>query len=66
MYDKSTCAVHFRDETLQICCADYEEMDDRCIGEYNICVGEYNICVDEYSICVDEYNICVDEYDVCW
>jgi hypothetical protein len=45
MYDKSTCAVHFRDETIQICCADYEEMDDKCIGEYNMCVGEYNICV---------------------
>ena len=51
MYDKNTCAVHFRDETIRICCADYEEMGDKCIGEYNMCVGEYSICVDEYDVC---------------
>jgi hypothetical protein len=47
--DKS--AVHFRDETIQICCAYYEEVEDRCVGEYNMCVGEYNMCDGEYNIC---------------
>jgi hypothetical protein len=50
MYDKSICAVHFSGEIIQICCNDYEEIDDKCIGEYSICVGEYNICVGEYNM----------------
>jgi hypothetical protein len=36
MYDKSTCAVYFSGEIIQKCCADYEEIEDRCIGEYYI------------------------------
>ena len=39
IYDNSTCAVHFRNETMKICCAYYEEVDDICVGEYNICVS---------------------------
>jgi hypothetical protein len=30
---------------------DYEEMDDRCIGEYAMCVGEHYMCVGEYDMC---------------
>ena len=60
MYDKNTCAVHFSGEIIQKCCADYEEIEDRCIGEYYIpvWVGEYNICVYENDICVGEHNMC--------
>ena len=36
IHDNNTCAVHFRDDIMQICCADYEEVEDRCIGEYNM------------------------------
>ena len=72
MYDNSTCAVHFSDEIIQICCADYEEIDDICVGEYHMCVGEYKhalvsmTCVGEYDMCVGEYSMCVAEYDMCW
>ena len=49
IYDNSTCAVHFRNETMKICCAYYEEVNDTCVGEYNICVSI--TCVGEYIMC---------------
>jgi hypothetical protein len=57
IYDKSTCTVHFRDEIIQICCDYYEEVEDICVGEYNMCVGEYVICFGEYDICVGGKNV---------
>jgi hypothetical protein len=51
IYDNNTCAVHFRDKIIQICCPYYEKIEDICVGEYIICVGEYGICVGEYSMC---------------
>jgi hypothetical protein len=44
--------VHFRDEIIQICCDYYEEVEDICVGEYNMCVGEYDICVGGKNVLV--------------
>ena len=52
IYDNSTCAVHFRNEIIQICCDYYEEVEDICVGEYNMCVGEYDICVGGKNVLV--------------
>jgi hypothetical protein len=52
IYDNSTCAVHFRNAIIQICCDYYEEVEDICVGEYNICVGEYDICVGGKNVLV--------------
>jgi len=57
IYDNSTCAVHFRDKIIQICCIYYEDVEDRCVGEYNICVSI--ICVLVSISCVREYDMCL-------
>ena len=70
IYDNNTCGVHFRDIIIQICCANYEEVEDRCVGEYTRCVSIAYVLVSITYVLVSITYVlvsiaCVSEHNMC-
>jgi hypothetical protein len=64
IYDNRTCAVHFRDIIIKICCANYEEVEYRCVGEYTRCVSITDVLVSITYVLVSIAYVLVSITDV--
>ena len=64
IYDNRTCAVHFRNMITKICCANYEEVEYRCVGEYTRYVSITDVLVSITYVLVSIAYVLVSRTDV--